>query len=65
MFAESEEQDPVECIDCGAELVAMYPNEIEPRCDSCNDHHFGLCGPKCPILQCTNRSDHGIEEQSR
>jgi hypothetical protein len=41
----------VECYDCGCDLSGCTgaDKEAEPRCDTCRDHHAGLCGSDCPI----------------
>lgn len=42
----------VECVDCGCDII--YNEKLAPsmqRCDTCHDHHWGLCGMNCPIIE--------------
>jgi hypothetical protein len=38
----------IECVDCGCDLTGCTDAEKEPRCDTCREHHDGLCGADCP-----------------
>jgi len=56
-------QHEVPCVDCGADIIADVDDD-EPRCDTCSDHHNGLCGADCPIFHegdvcqwCENKPD--------
>lgn len=40
----------VECVDCGADIIAAEGSS-EPRCDTCQEHHDGLCGEDYPIRE--------------
>lgn len=52
--------DEVECVDCGCAILKdperrdFTGRVVEPRCDTCEEHHYGLCGSDCPILGCKN-----------
>lgn len=55
------------CMDCGCEIIgAMYlhqdgvyyiADDDEPRCETCKDHHYLVCGNDCPIV-CPHCDQH-------
>jgi hypothetical protein len=42
------------CVDCGADIIA-FADDKEPRCDTCREHHLGICPLSCPILDCKEK----------
>lgn len=40
----------VECLNCGADIIPD-PTKTEQRCDTCEEHHLGLCGEDCPVTE--------------
>lgn len=47
------------CTDCSCDLAegTLADPDGQTRCDTCQEHRWGLCGEGCPDLGCSGDGD--------